>query len=91
VEVHVENKEKVHKLEVDVDKLRELNMKYLQVINDVNEELLKIKTETPRKINMLEEENNKLSQKVVELSNALVNAINQNKTLSRALAMLKIR
>jgi hypothetical protein len=91
VEVPVEHKEKVNKLEVDVDKLRELNMKYLQVINDVNEELLKIKTETPRKINLLEEENNKLSQKVVELSNALVNAKNHNKTLSRALTMRGMR
>ncbi len=91
LEVPVENKEKVNKLEVDVDKLRELNMKYLQVINDVNEELLKIKTETPRKINLLEEENNKLSQKVVELSNALLNAMNQNKTLSRALTMRGLR
>jgi hypothetical protein len=91
VEVQVENIEKVQKLENDIDKLRELNMKYLQVINEVNEELLKIKTETPRKINVLEDENNKLSQKVVELSNALVNAINQNKTLSRALALKSIR
>jgi len=83
--VMYENKEKVNKLEVDVEKIRELNSKYLQVINEVNEELLKIKTETPRKINLLEDENKQLSQKVIELSNALVNAVNHNKNLTRAL------
>jgi hypothetical protein len=85
-QVMYENKDKVNKLEVDVEKIRELNSKYLQVINEVNEELLKLKTETPKKINLLEEENKLLSQKILELSNALVNAVNQNKNLTRALA-----
>jgi hypothetical protein len=74
----------------NVEHVRSLNAKYIQVINQINEELMKLKSDAT-KINAenasLKKENNDLSKKVSELSNAVLNVVQQNKTLSRALGL----
>jgi hypothetical protein len=74
----------------DLDQVRSLNVKYIQVINQINEELTKLKsdaTKTTAENASLKKENNELSNKVSELSKAVLNVVQQNKTLSRALGL----
>ena len=74
----------------DLEHVRSLNAKYIQVINQINEELMKLKSEatkTNAENASLKKENNDLSKKVSELSNAVLNVVQQNKTLSRALGL----
>jgi hypothetical protein len=78
------------KVTSDTDHVRSLNAKYIQVINQINEELMKLKTDaikTTAENASLKKENNELSNKVSELSNAVLNVVQQNKTLSRALGL----
>jgi hypothetical protein len=80
----------VSKVPSDLEQVRSLNAKYLQVINQINEELIKLKTDTLKTTAenaSLKKENNDLSNKVSELSNALMNVVKQNKNLSRALGI----
>ncbi len=94
----------VSKGESDFVQVKQLNAKYIQVINEINEELTKLKSEAARtsaenaslksdavKTSAenadLKKENNDLSNKVSELSNAILNVVQQNKTLSHALGL----
>ncbi len=108
----------VSKGESDLDQVKQLNAKYIQVINEINEELTKLKSEAARTTAEnaslksdavkttaenaslksdavkttaenaeLKKENNDLSNKVSELSNAILNVVQQNKTLSHALGL----
>jgi CRISPR-associated protein Cas8b1/Cst1 subtype I-B len=80
----------VSKVPSDLEQVRTLNAKYIQVINQINEELMKLKTDslkTTAENASLKKENNDLSNKVSELSNALMNVVQQNKSLSRALGI----
>lgn len=82
--------EDVSKVASDLEHVRSLNAKYIQVINQINEELMKLKsdaTKTNAENASLKKENNDLSKKVSELSNAVLNVVQQNKTLSRALGL----
>ncbi len=74
----------------ELEQVKSLNAKYLQVINQINEELTKVKsdaTKTTVENASLKKENNDLNNKVSELSNAVLNVVQQNKTLSRALGL----
>jgi hypothetical protein len=74
----------------DLEQVRSLNTKYIQVINQINEELMKLKsdaTKTTAENASLKTQNKDLSNKISELSNAVLNVVQQNKTLSRALGL----
>ena len=81
--------EDVSNVKAELEQVKALNSKYLEVINQINEELLKVKSET-KSVNenaFLAKENKDLKGKVTELSNAIINLVQQNKTLSRALGL----
>jgi hypothetical protein len=75
---------------VELEQVKALNTKYLQVINQMNEELMTVKTNEGKNLNVVAEavkEKEELVSKVEELTKALLNVINQNKLLSRALGL----
>lgn len=75
---------------VELEQVKALNAKYLQVINQMNEELMTVKTNEGKNLNAVAEavkEKEGLISKVDELTKALLNVITQNKLLSRALGL----
>jgi hypothetical protein len=76
--------------QVELEQVKSLNGKYLQVINQINEELMTVKANEGKNSAVAVDavkEKEVLVAKIEELTKALVNVINQNKLLSRALGM----
>ena len=89
-EVIVERIVKDESARVELEQVKALNTKYLQVINQMNEELMTVKTNEGNNLNAVVEaakEKESLVSKVDELTKALLNVITQNRLLSRAVGL----
>ena len=90
VEKIVRDESAILQAKAEVEQIKTLNAKYLQVINQLNDELMTVKTNEGKKSITASEalkEKDALNAKIEELTKALLNVINQNKLLSRALGM----
>jgi hypothetical protein len=90
VEKIVRDESAILQAKAEVEQIKTLNAKYLQVINQLNDELMTVKTNDGKNSIAAAEalkEKDALNAKIEELTKALLNVINQNKLLSRALGM----
>ena len=78
------------KSQAELEQVKLMNSKYLQVINHSNEELMTARSNEGKNaaaVVSISKERDELSSKVEELTKALLNVISQNKLLSRALGL----
>jgi len=90
VEKIVRDESALLQVQVELEQVKTLNAKYLQVINQINEELMNVKANEGKNSTNLAEitkEKDQLVSKVDELTKALHNVIHQNRLLSRALGL----
>jgi len=90
VEKIVRDESALLQVQVELEQVKSLNAKYLQVINEINEELMNVKANEGKNSSSVAEvtkEKETLAVKVEELTKALLNVIQQNKLLSRALGL----
>ena len=90
VEKIVRDESALLQVQVELEQVKALNAKYLQVINQINEELMNVKANEGKSSTSVAEvtkEKDQLVSKVDELTKALHHVIHQNRMLSRALGL----